>query len=82
MWHDWCGRETINARFASPSFSFIVSPIIPLLFFSLGYRKARRVVEKIVVPVLEAAHVAYTTVATQYRGFATEHVAALGTREE
>ena len=52
--------------------------VLYLAFLFLHNRKARKVVEKIVVPVLAAAGVKYTTVATQYRGFATDHVEALG----
>ena len=40
--------------------------------------KARKVVDQLVVPVLTAAGVRCTAVATQYRGFATEHVLGLG----
>eukprot|EP00048_Salpingoeca_helianthica_P023945 m.28474 g.28474 ORF g.28474 m.28474 type:complete len:871 (+) comp9086_c0_seq2:192-2804(+) len=39
-----------------------------------GQGKAKRVVDQIVVAALKAANVDYTCVATQYRGFATEHV--------
>jgi hypothetical protein len=41
-------------------------------------RKARKVVEQIVLPVLDAAGVKHVIVPTQYRGFATDHVSKLG----
>lgn len=42
-----------------------------------GQGKAKRVVDQIVVQALKAAGVDYTCIATQYRGFATEHMLAL-----
>lgn len=39
-----------------------------------GQGRARRVLEQMVLPVLEAANVPYTLVATQHRGHATEYV--------
>eukprot|EP00047_Mylnosiga_fluctuans_P023538 m.139873 g.139873 ORF g.139873 m.139873 type:complete len:933 (-) comp9621_c0_seq2:187-2985(-) len=46
-----------------------------------GAGKAKKVVDQIVVPVLQAANIKVVVVPTQYRGFATEHVTKLNIKE-